>query len=107
MGTTVDEALIHAGDSLRDYVIEAERVGEAITPPSVIERVEPSAGHTLVSNPLIHLSGRTVRANLALDDGVAAFIDREAPRRGMTRTPTWSGWNDASPELADDIKMLP
>ena len=58
MGTTVDEALMHAEEALRDYVIEADRAGEAITPPSAIERVERPAG----------LSGRSVRANLTLDD---------------------------------------
>ena len=47
---------------------------------------ETPAGHTLVSIPLIRLSGRSVRANLTLDEGVAAFIDAEARRRGMTRT---------------------
>ena len=36
--------------------------------------------------PLIRLSGRSVRANLTLDEGVAAFIDGEARRRKMTRT---------------------
>ena len=86
MGTTVDEALMHAEEALRDYVIEAERAGEAITPPSAIERVETPVGHTLVSIPLICLSGRSVRANLTFDEGVAAFIAGEARRRGMTRT---------------------
>ena len=86
MGTTVDEALMHAEEALRDYVIETERDGETIAPPSAIEQVETPAGHTLVSIPLIRLSGRSIRANLTLDEGVAAFIDGEARRRGMTRT---------------------
>ena len=51
MGTTVDEALTHAKEALRDYVIEAVRAGEKITPTSPIERVETPAGHTLVSIP--------------------------------------------------------
>ena len=29
---------MHAEEALRDYVIEADRAGEAITPPSAIER---------------------------------------------------------------------
>ena len=36
--------------------------------------------------PLIRLSGRSVRANLTLDEGVVAFIGGEARRRRMTRT---------------------
>ena len=48
--------------------------------------VQSGPGQTLVSVPLIRLSGRTVRRNMTLDEGVAAFIDSEARRRGMTRT---------------------
>ena len=86
MGTTMDEAMLHAEDALRDYVIETERDGQPITPPTSIENIETPNGHTLVSVPLIRLSGRSVRANLTLDEGVAAFIDGEARRRKMTRT---------------------
>ena len=49
------------------------------------EDVPPAAGSTLVTVPLIRLSGRSVRANLTLDEGVVAFIDGEARRRRMTR----------------------
>ncbi len=34
MGKTVDEAMVNAEEALRDYAIEAEKDGEAITPPS-------------------------------------------------------------------------
>ena len=91
MGTTVDEAVAHAEEALRDYVIETERDGERITPPASIEHVETPNGYTLVSVPLIRLSGRSVRANLTLDEGVAAFIDGEARRRKMTRTAYFEG----------------
>ena len=86
MGKTIDEAMVNAEEALRDYAIEAEKDGEAITPPSALERVAPPAGQVLVSIPLIRLSGRSVRAHMTLDEGVAAFIDSEARRRGMTRT---------------------
>ena len=52
MGTTVDEALLHAEEALRDYVIETERDGEPITPPTSIEHVETPSGYTLVGVPL-------------------------------------------------------
>ena len=39
----------------------------------------------IVAIPHIRLSGRTVRANLTLDEGVVAFMDLEARRRHMTR----------------------
>ncbi|MDE0448790.1 MAG: type II toxin-antitoxin system HicB family antitoxin [Spirochaetaceae bacterium] len=86
MGTTVDEALLHAEEALRDYVNETERDGEPIAAPTSIEKIETPTGYTLVSVPLIRLSGRSVRASLTLDEGVAAFIDGEARRRKMTRT---------------------
>jgi predicted RNase H-like HicB family nuclease len=86
MGASVDEVLVNAEEALRDYVIEAEGAGDAITPPTPMEQVITPAGHTLVSVPFIRVSGRRVRASLTLDEGVAAFIDGEARRRNMTRT---------------------
>ncbi len=91
MGKTVDEAMLNAEEALRDYAAEAENDGEEITPPSALERVKPLAGQALVSIPLIRPSGRSVRIHIALDEGVAAFIDAEARRRGMTRT-TYVEW---------------
>jgi predicted RNase H-like HicB family nuclease len=86
MGASVDEVLVNAEEALRDYVIEAEEAGDAITPPTPMERVTAPPGCTLVSVPFIRVSGRRVRASLTLDEGVAAFIDGEARRRNMTRT---------------------
>ena len=85
MGETVDDALLHAEEALRDYVTETEADGGRVAEASAIERVSPPEGATLVSIPLIRLSGRTVRANLTLDEGVVAFMDSEARRRQMTR----------------------
>ena len=86
MGTSMDEAMINAEEALHDYALEAERDGTDIVQPSAIESVESEAGSALVSIPLIRLSGRRVRANLTLDEGVAEFINSEARRRHMTRT---------------------
>ena len=85
MGKTIDEAMVHAEESLRDYAIGARKDDAELTMPSPIEDVEVPAGNILVSIPMIPLSGRSVRANLSLDEGVAAFVDGEARRRGMTR----------------------
>ena len=86
MGETMDQALVNAEDALRDYAIETEKDGQARVSPSAVEDVAPPTGSTLVSIPLIHLSGRSIRANMMLDEGVIAFIDGEAKRRCMTRT---------------------
>ncbi|WP_306119606.1 MULTISPECIES: type II toxin-antitoxin system HicB family antitoxin [unclassified Roseitalea] len=85
MGTTIDEALLNAEEALRDYVLETEADGLAIAAPTAPEAVVVPPGSSLVLVPLIRLTGRTVRANLTLDEGVAAFIDEEARRRNMTR----------------------
>ncbi len=85
MGNTIDAALINAEEALRDYTIEAEKDGETMTPPGALEGVVVPNGQALVSIPLIRTSGRNVRAHMTLDEGVAAFIDSEARRRGMTR----------------------
>lgn len=85
MGHTVDEALLNAEDALRDYAIETEKDGEELATPSPFQSIETPAGNQLVSIPLIRTSGKSVRAGLTLDEDVAAFIDSEARRRGMTR----------------------
>ena len=86
MGASMDEAIINAEEALRDCALEAERDEDAIVPPSAFESVKPPSGSALVAIPLIRLSGRRVRANLTLDEGVAEFINSEARRRRMTRT---------------------
>lgn len=85
MGDTMDDALVNAEQALRDYVTETERDGAQVAAASPMEKVPPPKGSTLVAIPLIRLSGRTVRANLTLDEGVVAFMDSEARRRHMTR----------------------
>ena len=85
MGATIDEALLNAEAALRDYVQEAETHDEKIVSPSAPESVIVPDGTFLILVPLIRLSGHTVRVNLTLDEGIAAFIDIEAKRRKMTR----------------------
>ena len=91
MGQTVDEALLNAEDVLRDYAIETEKDGEKLATPSPFQTIETPQGNQLVSIPLIRPSGKSVRAGLTLDEGVAEFIDSEARRRGMTRK-TYITW---------------
>ena len=86
MGETLDEALVNAEEVLRDCAVEAAKDGAELEPPSAIETVTVSAGSALVSVPLIRSSGRRVRANMMLNEGVIEFMDSEARRRGMTRT---------------------
>ena len=86
MGVNVDEALLHAEDSLRECAGDYEERGGAMPPPTPLEGVVTPPGTQLVSVPLIRLSGRRTRLNVCVDEDVAAFIDSEARRRKMTRT---------------------
>jgi predicted RNase H-like HicB family nuclease len=86
MGATIDEAMINAEQSLRDYAIETGKDGSPMAAPSLPENVAVPEGSTLISIPLIRHSGKAVRANMMLDEDVLAFIDTEARRRAMTRT---------------------
>ena len=85
MGATVDEALVQAEQALRDYAIEAEKDGEELVPPRPMDEVSVSPGQMIVSVPLVRISGKNVRANMTLDEGILALIDSESRRRGMTR----------------------
>jgi len=86
MGDTIDEALMNAEEALRDYVIETEMDGDAIARPCELDEVVVEPGQILTAVPLIRQSGRSVHIHMAIDEGVAVFIDSEANRRGMTRT---------------------
>ena len=86
MGDTIDEALMYAEEALRDYVIETERDGGEIVQPCALEEGVVEPGQILTAVPLICQSGRSVRIHMAINEGVAVFIDSEANRRGMTRT---------------------
>ena len=86
MGDTIDEALMNAEEALRDYVIETEMDGDAIARPCELDEVAVEPGQILTAVPLIRQSGRSVRIHMAINEGVAVFIDSEANRRGMTRT---------------------
>ena len=61
MGHTVDEALEHAEEALRDYVSEMKNSGWKIAAPSSPESLEVPQGNRLVSVPLI----KRTRAPLA------------------------------------------
>ena len=57
MGDTVDEALINAGEVLRDYAIEAGRDGTPLSTPSALEDVEVPAGGALATVLLVRTDG--------------------------------------------------
>ena len=57
MGETMDDALVHAEEALRDYVTETERDGVRVVEASPMEDVSPPEGSVLVAVPHIRRSG--------------------------------------------------
>lgn len=94
MGASVEEAIANAGDSLRDWVEVTEEHGGSIPAPRPVEAVrkDPDVvealadGALLASVPLIRETGRPVKANLSIDEGVLKAIDQEAGPRKLTRS---------------------
>jgi len=94
MGKTIDEAMNNAAASLRDWVEVAEESGAKVPAPRAAEAVRRdrevkealAAGAQLASVPLVRETGKPVKANLSLDSGVLAALDREADRRNLTRS---------------------
>ena len=94
MGRTIDEALAHAADILRDWFELAEEYDETVPPPRPLEKLrrDPEVaaalaeGATLASVPLIHETGKPVKANLSIDSGVLDAIDAAASRHKLTRS---------------------
>jgi predicted RNase H-like HicB family nuclease len=94
MGRSVDEAIAHAADALRDWVETTAEAGEKIPSPRTIESLRKDAevaaalaeGAAIASVALVRHTGRPARANMSLDSGVLAAIDDEARRRKITRS---------------------
>ncbi len=93
MGDTVEEARINAIEAIADWVLEMGGP-EASPQPSSLDAVAGSAkgrraiaeGASLITVPLLIESGRSVRANISMDQGILAAIDAAAAERGLTRS---------------------
>ena len=85
MGETIDKALANATEALADAAQAYRENGDTLPPPSAPEDIDVPNGMFLTTIPLFQITGKPRRANLTIDEGVLAFIDFEARRRGMTR----------------------
>lgn len=94
MGNSVEEALSHAAEALSDWMAGRLEDGRSVPKPrtwaalkkdkDVVEALAEGAMMTLV--PLVMTSGKAVRANLSLDEGLLRAIDEAARRNGVTRS---------------------
>lgn len=96
MGETVDDALLNAGESLRDWTLGVEARGGRVPPPRSPDQLRGddevatalASGSALASVALVRETGRVVRTSLALDAGVLSAVDAAAHRLGLTRSAT-------------------
>ena len=94
MGATIDEAIAHAGEALREWIGDRLVAGLAEPEPRSADALladpqeaEAVAEAILVATvPLVLDEGRSVRVNLSLDAGALAMIDQAARERGVTRS---------------------
>ncbi len=94
MGETIDEAMLNAAESLREFdsdvaaalgVIAAPRSAEQVLSDSEVAAAIRD-GASLARVPLVRQSARSVKANLSINAGVLAAIDAEASRQGVSRS---------------------
>ena len=94
MGKTIDDAMRHAGDALRDWAEVTEEGGGKVPVGRSADRIRQDrdvrealrGGAQLASVPLVRSTGKPVKANLSIDAGVLAALDDEATRRKLTRS---------------------
>ena len=94
MGESIDEAIRHAGEALREWIGDRVVGGHPAPEPRSADAIlsdpreaDSVAGSVLVASVPLYLDeGRSVRVNLSLDAGALAMIDRAALERGVTRS---------------------
>jgi predicted RNase H-like HicB family nuclease len=93
MGVTADEVWRNAVGVLADWVGEMGGA-EAVPAPRPLKsyRDDPEVkeamaeGAVLIAIPLLIESGKSVRANISMDQGILTAIDSAAAERGLTRS---------------------
>jgi predicted RNase H-like HicB family nuclease len=94
MADTLDEAIAGGARALAEWATTVEARGASIPAARSIEdlRSDPEVadaladGATLAAILLVRATGKPVRANLSLDEGIVSAIDVAARRRGVTRS---------------------
>ena len=94
MADTLDRAMASAGAALGDWINTVESGGNPIPAARTAEtlRHDPevaealSEGASLAAILVVRSTGKPVRANLSLDEGIVSAIDAAARARGITRS---------------------
>lgn len=93
MGASIEEAFANAIEALAEWAHDAVAAGRlpvARTPDDLRHDADVAAtlaeGGSLLGVPLVIESGRAVKANISLDQGLLDAIDDAARRAGVTRS---------------------
>ena len=94
MADTIDTALSAAAAAVSDWIKTVEANGGTVPPPTTADALlhDPDVAHALAEGAVlanvfvVRATGRPVRANLSLDEGIVSAIDAAARRRGVTRS---------------------
>jgi predicted RNase H-like HicB family nuclease len=92
MGVTVDEALTNAAEAPRAWVEVDEEGARHAATPQPLEKLRRrrdvtealADGAVLATVPLVRETGRPAKANLSIDSGILAAIERR-PRAASSR----------------------
>lgn len=94
MADTLDQAMASAGQAVRDWIGTVEAAGHPVpmarsaealrSDPEVAEAL--AEGASLAAILVVRTTGKPVRANLSLDQGIVSAIDAAARARGVTRS---------------------
>jgi predicted RNase H-like HicB family nuclease len=93
MGSTFDEAWHNGIEAIAAWIGDAD-AGEIIPTPRSLEALRGDAkcqraiaeGSSFIIVPLLIESGRSVRANISMDQGILEAIDTAAKQSGLTRS---------------------
>jgi predicted RNase H-like HicB family nuclease len=91
-GASPDAAMRDAMSAAREWIahrgLKSMRTPKARTLAQILNsgEIDRKSGEAAVIVPVVLDAGRTVRANLTFDAGLLEAIDREAERRGLTRS---------------------
>ena len=93
-GSSPEAAISDIISAMREWAGAIAQKGQPIPPPRPLADIiadnetdyEPQLGESIVMLPLLHETGRSVKANISIDVGMLAAIDAAANVRGMTRS---------------------
>lgn len=82
-GASVNEAARNAEEALAGHLLVSEQFGDAIPDPSELDAIPPDPAVDEVARLLVRgeRSGKSIRINITIDEGLLAAIDRIAPNR--------------------------